>query len=250
MEQEIRVRNKELIGELQSRILAMQGLKRPSGIRYPAMGLGAIEQAFPGGNFPFGVIHEFISPTAENATATNGFISGLLGRLMQQRGLCIWISNRRTVFPSALQAFGIMPHRVIFIDLRTEKDVLWAVEEALKSEAVAAVVGELRELDFTQSRKLQLAVEKSRVTGFIHRHQPKAENTVTCVTRWKIEPVPGTNHDGLPGLGLPRWHVQLTKVRNGKPGHWDIEWANNEFRQVIKEEQAVPEFPLSVANYV
>lgn len=245
----MKVRSQELIEQLQGQILAMQGLKRPSGIQYPDMKLGIIEHAFPEKTFPFGVIHEFISPTAESATATNGFISGLLGKLMKKQGLCVWISNRRTVFPSALKAFGITPDQVIFIDLLRESDVLWAVEEALKSEAIAAVVGEIKELDFIQSRRLQLAVEKSKVTGFVHRYRPRTENTVTCVTRWKIQPIPCMSEDEMPGLGFPRWHVELSKVRNGKPGNWDIEWVNNEFRQIPKKEELVLPTSFPTANY-
>ena len=38
--------------------------------------------------------------------------------------------------------------------------MLWVIEEALKCEGLAAVIGEIKELSFTQSRRLQLAVEK------------------------------------------------------------------------------------------
>lgn len=245
----MKVRNKEIIEQLKKQVLAIQGLKRPLGVEYPNMGLGEIEKAFPGSMFPFGLVHEFISPNPESASATNGFISGLLGKLINSRGLCLWISSRRTIFPAALKMFNIKPDQVIFIDLKTDKDVLWAVEEALKSEALSAVVGEVKELDFTQSRKLQLAVEKSRVTGFIHRYQPRTENSVTCVTRWKITPLPSSSIDNLPGLGFPRWHVDLTKVRNGTPDCWNVEWVNNEFRQIANNDLKVVSSPAGIVNY-
>src|SRR5690606_13935094 len=110
--------------------------------------------AFPNGIFPTGAIHEFISPGSEEAAATNGFISGIIGRLMQQKGTCLWISTKRTLFPPALKLFGIEPDRVIFIDLPRPKEALWAIEEALKCDALSAVVGELRELSFNESRRL------------------------------------------------------------------------------------------------
>lgn len=55
------------------------------------------------------------------------------------------------------------------MDAGKTKDSLWAIEEALKCNALIAVVGEITELTFNDSRRLQLAVEKSHVTGFIHR---------------------------------------------------------------------------------
>ena len=42
---------------------------------------------------------------------------------------------------------------------------MWAIEEALKCDGLAAVIGEMKELSFTNSRRLQLAVEKSHVTN-------------------------------------------------------------------------------------
>ena len=60
---------------------------------------------------------------------------------------------QRTIFPPALKFFGIAPDKIIFIDLQKEKDILWAMEEALKCDGLAAVIGEMQELSFTASRR-------------------------------------------------------------------------------------------------
>ncbi|RYD56380.1 MAG: Error-prone repair protein ImuA [Sphingobacteriales bacterium] len=222
----------DIVERLQRDVLSLQGYKKVSGSDKPDMCLGAIENAFPQGIFPINAVHEFISNTAEENAATNGFISGLMSRVMQQDRTCLWISNKRTVFPPALKLFGLAPERIIFLDLTRQKDVLWAVEEALKCEALSAVIGELKDLSFTESRRLQLAVEQSGVTGLIHRYSPRSANTVACLTRWSIKPMITMPEDGMPGVGLPRWNVQLLKVRNGKPGRWMIEWTDNGFRHI------------------
>jgi protein ImuA len=227
------VRN-DIIRQLQKEVISLQGMRKSSGDTRLHTGLGPIELAFPGRRFPTGVIHELISPAAEQAATTNGFIAGIAGRLMQQDGTCLWISTSRSIFPPALRTFGIDPDRIIFIDLQRPKEVLWAMEEALKCASLSAVVGELKELSFTESRRLQLAVEQSLVTGFIHRRQPRAENTVACVSRWKISPLPGETGDGLPGVGFPRWQVDLVKVRNGRPGTWVVEWTEKGFRHITR----------------
>lgn len=229
-----------LIRKLQLEALSLQGNKKADIGQETDTGLGPVARAFPGGALPLGAVHELISNRQEHAAATNGFLAGLLGRLMKDKGYCLWISNKRKIFPPALAPFGIDPDRIIFIDLEQQKDVLWAVEEALKCDTLSAVVGELSELSFTESRRLQLAVEKSRVTGFIHRYSPRRENTVACVTRWKIQPIAGSTEEGLPGVGFPRWHVQLLKVRNGRPGAWNVEWRNGSFRHNAEEQGALP----------
>lgn len=218
---------KEMVQQLQKEILRMQGFKAACGEQRFRSGLGPIESAFPGHAFPTGAVHEFISNAKPGAAATNGFVSGLLGKLMQQGGTCLWISTKRTIFPASLKLFGIEPDRVIFVDLPKDKEALWSVEEALKCAALTAVVGEFTELTFTQSRRLQLAVEESHVTGLIHRYNPRSENTTACVTRWKIKPLPCNIEEGMPGLGFSRWNVDLLKVRNGKPGSWQVEWSSS-----------------------
>ncbi|MBL7684273.1 MAG: Error-prone repair protein ImuA [Flavipsychrobacter sp.] len=225
----------DIINKLQREVFSMQGFKKPLQSEQIFTGLSSIEKSFPNRIFPTGVVHEFISHAQESSAATNGFISGLTGCLMQKGGVCIWIGTQRTLFPPTLKVFGIDPDRVIFIDLTRPKDALWAIEEALKCNALTAVVGEIREMTFTESRRLQLAVEESKVTGFIHRFQPRNKNTVACVTRWQIEPIASVLEDSMPGVGSPRWNVQLLKVRNGKTGTWQIEWLENGFRDITMQ---------------
>jgi len=197
-------------------------------------GLWEVEKAFPEHTFPLSAVHEFISDNRENAAATNGFMAGLIGPLIN-KGTAVWVSNKRTIFPPALKNYGIDPERIIFIDLWKQKDVLWAVEEALKCDAISAVIGELSELSFTESRRMQLAVEQSKVTGFIHRYNPRSENVTACVSRWKISPQASNMHGSLPGVGFSRWNVQLVKVRNGKPGSWQVEWTAGQFRHIPRQ---------------
>jgi protein ImuA len=232
---------KDIIAQLQKEILPLQGFKPlPAGTAVH-LGLGPVTAAFPNASFPTGAIHEFLSAGAEHAAAAGGFIAGLLSALMQNGSACIWISASRTLFPPALKAFGIEPNRIIFIDLKKERDVLWTMEEALKCEGLAAVVGELQEISFTASRRLQLAVEQSRVTGFILRHHPRTLNTIACVGRWKISPLPSELEEGMPGVGFPRWQVALLKIRNGRPGTWQMEWAAGAFRPVPERIESLPQ---------
>jgi protein ImuA len=225
---------KNIISQLQKNILLWEGFKPPVAGDADGIGLGPVEAAFPNGVFPRGTIHEMVCPTPEQSAATGGFMGGLLTSLMQQGGACLWIGVSRKLFPPSLIAFDVEVDRIIFVDLQREKDVLWAMEEALKCEGVAAVIGELREISFAQSRRLQLAVESSKVTGFLLRNDPRKLSSTTCVARWQITPLPSELEDGLPGVGFPRWQVELLKVRNGNPGSWKLEWVDGYFVPVVE----------------
>jgi protein ImuA len=222
---------KDIIAQLQREIFSLQGLRKSPG-QILDIGWGNINDAFPEGTFPLGAIHEFISDGNEAKSASTGFIAGILKAITSLGGACIWVSSARTIFPPALKNFGLEPHHFIFIDLQKERDVLWTIEESLKCNGISAVIGEIKDLSFTASRRLQLAVEQSRVTGFIIRHQPKNLNTTACVTRWKITPLASEVQGGLPGLGFAKWNIELLKVRNGKPGNWIVEWEANRFRNL------------------
>jgi protein ImuA len=223
---------KDIIAQLHKDMLILQGFKSPGANVHTSIGLGIIEKAFPNACFPTGAMHEFITTEKEQVAPTYGFLGGLLQGLMNGGKACVWISRSRTLFPASLKAFGVHPDQIIFIDLQKEKDLLWAMEESLKCEGLAAVIGEINEIGFTASRRLQLAVEKSRVTGFLLRHQPRHLNTIACVARWKIISLPSETEDGMPGVGFPRWNVELLKVRNGQPGSWQLEWAAGRFQHV------------------
>lgn len=222
------LRKSDVFAELQSSILRLQGFKSSKNESLN-FGLGPINASFPNGSFPMGAVHEFLSEQNGIIASTTGFIAGLFSHLMGSTGAALWISSSRTLFPPALKNFGVEPDRFIFIDLKKEKDVIWAMEEALKCNALAAVVGEMREIDFTASRRLQLAVEQSQVTGFVVRNNYRNLTTTACVSRWKISPLPSESIE-LPGIGFPKWKIELLRIRNGKPGTWNVQWVDGKFQ--------------------
>src|SRR5579872_1471371 len=127
----------DIISKLRKNILHWEGCRAPQAGNAGTFGLGPIEKAFPNGVFPVGTIHEMLCPEPEHAAATAGFIGGLLSTLMKKGGACLWISISGKLSPASLMAFNVEPDRVIFVDLKKEKDLLWVMEEALKCEGLA-----------------------------------------------------------------------------------------------------------------
>ena len=228
----------DIIASLQKEILSLQGYRAVSDGAAVNVGLEAITRVFPRAVFPTGVLHEFLTEAPEHTAASGGFIAGLLSALMQRGGACIWISTSRRLFPPALKMFGVEPDRFIFVDLQREKDVMWAMEESLKCEGLVAVIADLAEMSFTQSRRVQLVAEQSGVTCFLLRTDPRRLHTIASIAQWKVRPLPSRLEDGMPGVGFPRWQVELLKVRNGQPGIWNVEWSAGKFL-LLPEERVV-----------
>ena len=111
----------DIIAQLQRDILPLQGIKTASKNTALDAGIGPLKNAFPNASFPLGAIHEFISTNIEDATATSGFVAGLISSIMQSNGALICISASRTIFPPALKSFGIPSDKIIFIDFHMEK---------------------------------------------------------------------------------------------------------------------------------
>jgi protein ImuA len=224
----------DIISQLQKDILQWEGYRAPVAGKRDLIGLGPVEAAFPNGVFPVAAVHELVCSTSEQAAASGGFVTGMLSALLKQGGICVWIGRARRLFAPALTVFGVEPHKVIFISLSKDKDALWVMEEALKCAGLTAVVCEVCELDFKQSRRLQLAVEQSRVTGFVLRNASGKLSSTACAARWQVKSLPSADLDGLPGLGFLRWQVELLKVRNGHTGNWVLEWQENRFVPVLE----------------
>lgn len=233
-----RVSKSEVIAKLQRDILCWEGFKPAKAIGAGLIGLGPVEAAFPNQIFPVGAVHEFICATQEDAAATGGFISGLLKTLMKNGSGCLWVSKSRKLFPPGLSLYGISPDRILFVDVNSEKDILWATEEALKCQGMAAVICELGEVSFNQSRRLQLVCERSKVTSFIIRSDPQKITQTACVARWLVTSIASQTKGDLPGVGFPRWRAELLKVRNGNPASCEVEWSKGKFK-VFQQQDAV-----------
>src|SRR5262245_24053240 len=116
--------NRNIITELQNEILHLQSFKIPGNNSISRIGFNDIEKNFPNSCFPITAIHEFLCRDIESTAATTGFITGILARLMLNGGISIWIQSTRNLFPPGLKTFGIDPDRIIFINLKNEKEIL------------------------------------------------------------------------------------------------------------------------------
>jgi len=122
-----------------------------------------------GGGLARPALHEIVAGAAADTGAASGFALALAARFAAEaRGAVLWVGEaqacREAGLPYApgLRLLGLDPARLVFVRARTAPDALWALEEALKSRACAAVVGELWTLkayDLTASRRLVLAAQ-------------------------------------------------------------------------------------------
>ena len=206
----------------------------PGGSDAPSMafGIAAIDAALPGGGLARGALHEVAGsgPQGEHATAAALLVAFLLARA---RGPVLWVLEQRDLFAPALAAAGLGPERVVYVEAGRPVSVLQVMEEALRQRGLAGVVGELSgRLTLTASRRLQLAAEASGVPAIALRRSrcfddPALAEPTAAVTRWRVIALPSApplpHAPDTPGLGRPRWRLDLTRCRGGAPHGWIVE---------------------------
>jgi len=185
--------------------------------------VSAIDEALPWQGLPLAALHEIEGAGAadENGAAVT-FLAGILARLAPVRPV-LWCLQRTDLHPPGLALVGLDAQRMVLLRAPDERDILWAMEEGLRSRALAAVVGEVEALSTPASRRLQLAAESAGVTGFVLHRSAGNPGASAAVTRWRIAALPSAPIAGEPGIGRLRWRVELLRCRGGLPAVWDVE---------------------------
>jgi len=200
----------------------MRRLEKPGIADRPVLEFGApvLDDALPGGGLASGCLHE-IAGRPDDA-AGYGLVAWIIGRVIRKDGVALWCrSRRRPVMPygPGLAGFGIATERLLFAQASSPVDMLWAMEEALRSRRFAAVLGE-GTADLIATRRLQLAAEAggsmTMLLSFPGRTARPCLSAAT--TRWRAASLP------VERPGISRWQVELERCRGGGRGVWALAW--------------------------
>ncbi len=174
-----------------------------------------------------GVSHPLLSFAPEGPARARGRVHELCGparRTLAAMALgsgdgppVIWIApgwQAERIMPHGLLPFAD-PGRLIFVHARSEVDLLWTMEEALRSGAAPIVVADLPFIPaLTPVRRLHLAAEagaKGAATpplGLILTAE--RGGAAGTESRWHLGPVPGG------------WHLARLRARMAPPADWAI----------------------------
>lgn len=184
-----------------------------------------------GGGLRRNGLHEVAA--ADESAAATGFCAMILARLAKSRGIVVWCRRQAGLHGPGLASLGLDPARLIVVRARTETDLLWAMEEALRSRAPAAVLGESAGGGPIALRRLQLAAETGGVSAILLRPAGAPPVPGPALTRWRIACVgsapaaaPGRRSAGETDALRFRWQVALQRCRGGVPARWLVEWSD------------------------
>ncbi|HEY2756700.1 MAG TPA: DNA repair protein [Pseudolabrys sp.] len=224
-----------MIEELRQRL---QALQRPPGIDDDpgvlSLGVEAIDGAL-GGGLARGALHEIAACGEAHLASATGFVLGLssLGN-SAGGGELVWVAEDMALtengvpYGPGLEAFGLRPERLVTVQAARTRDLLWAMEEALRCRAVATVIGEMRdsEIDGVAVRRLSLAAAESGALALLLRAAPPTDAS-TAATRWIVGASPS------PGAGGVAYAVSLIRNRRGPTGSWILQWSDIDERFLL-----------------
>ena len=211
---------------------SLRALEKPAALKggpgCVALGIAGIDAAL-GGGLARGALHEIAAASEAHLAAASGFVLGLACK----RGHLCWIAEDMALAESGalhgggLDAFGLAPERLLTVAAARPRDLLWAMEEALRCRAIGAVIGELRqsEIDMVMLRRLSLAAADSGALALLWRAAPPTDAS-TAATRWIVGASPSAT-------ASPRFAAQLTRNRRGPLGAWILEWSDSDERFLL-----------------
>ena len=221
-------RKAELVAALRRRSAGLErGAPAAAVAGAVCFGVPAVDAALPQGGLSPAALHEVLGAGDGAATA---FAAALAARrALLSGGMVLWCARDADLYGPGLAAYGLAPDRLLLVRGGTDKAVLWAMEEGLRCASLAAVVGEVRRLGLTASRRLQLAAESHAVMAILLRPQDGAPEPTAAATRWRVSAAASEDAWNV-GVGPARWRAELLRCRGGVPRSWLLEWRHETHR--------------------
>ncbi len=128
------------------------------------------------------------------------------------------IDRSGTFYPPAVAALGIALQQVMIIQPKDSADTLWAIDQALRCPAIAAVIASLSELTPRDARRLQLAAETGHSLGLLLRPLTARGKPSWAHVQLYIQPLPSSADvlneptvEPVYGSTSQQWRVELLR---------------------------------------
>ena len=160
----------------------------PAGL---SSGFARLDAHLPGGGWPPGVLTELIA--REVGVGELRLLAPLMARLTGQGRTVALLAPPHVPYAPALVGFGIDTSRLLVVQAAQAADRLWAVDQALRSAAVGALLAWLPPggaVSATQLRRMQLAAAACPGATFLLRPWDAQFQPSPAPLRLLLEPQP------------------------------------------------------------
>lgn len=205
-----------------------------TGPRPLAFGIESIDGRLPAGGFAPASLNEFKPDRPRDAGTALTLALTLAARAVpQHQPLLLVLSGRAGAehglpYGPGLTRLGLDPKRLLIAEAPRLSDALWTIEEALRSGALAAVVGLMdtgqRAIGMMPARRLVLAADEGGTPCVLLTGS--SQGVSVAHSRWRVGALPSAPHPlDANAPGARRCVLKLERCRHGPSGLiWNLEW--------------------------
>lgn len=199
---------------------------------------------FPHGGFPRGSLIECLG-SGPHACGAGMFAMIVARQAAAEGGVIVVLDPRQQFYPPAAAVLGVDMERMVIVRARQHHDQIWALDQALRSPAVAAVWTLFEQLDERSFRRLQLAAEEGGGLGLLVRPRRAYNQPSWSDIRLLIQPRVVDSRRVSRGRLL---RIDVNRCRGGETGGTldvEIDEATGAIRQVSSNDETATLYPLS-----
>lgn len=175
-------------------------------------GIAALDGLLSEQGLRAGSLNEWLSPSLSGA----GLLALTAAReACFEGGSLVVVDRAGKFYPPSAAALGIDLEKVIVVRPASAADEVWAIDQSLRCEGVAAVWALVEHLDWRAFRRLQLAAESEHALGLIVRSSKWLGEPSWADTQFLVEPRLSS--------GPRRLRVQITRGRGPLGGSVELE---------------------------
>lgn len=186
-------------------------------------------QIGPGVGIERGCLHEWFGVAGEGDAGLDAprrrfwlppvaVLLGLVSRLAAEGGVVVWVGRRCWPLLQPLMRTGStgrgssteLHRRCLFLDPASRQDRVWAIDLAVRSPAVAAVVADGSGVTMAESRRVQLAASSGGACALLVRPPWEVGELSTARTRWSVSPQRSAGNEQA-------WTVELLRCKGVQP---------------------------------
>lgn len=143
----------------------------------------------------------------------------------------LWAGENGKPHGPGFRASGLMGRGkgLVLADGRTEGELLWIMEQALRSGAVSAALATVEAATLAQTRRLEFAARDGAAVGIVLR---RTEGGLSAARRrWGISTLASrADPYDAKAPGRFRLRAELTRSRTERPGAWKLEQDDETYR--------------------
>lgn len=201
-----------LVQRLQEQIARLEKGRRGTEAAVVSSGCPPLDALLPDRGLRRGALVEWFSDGDGTGAGTLALLAAR--QACADGGVLVVLDTERQFYPPAAVRGGLAWEQLLVVQASTAADQLWAMDQALRCPAVAAVLTWPPPLDGHTFRRLQLAAEQGGGLGLLLRPAHVVHEPSWAEIRLRVEPLAAV---GQPGRRL---RIELLRGRGLREGTW------------------------------